>query len=81
MTRKQRIELRLSKVRSRLNEIAGLSELTPEIREKPPPWKRNMVTWKSAIGRPSEAKGKKNKPPSGCSLTVRPIRTGPRCGL
>ena len=34
MTRKQRIELRLSKVRSRLNEIAGLSELTPEIREE-----------------------------------------------
>ncbi len=34
MTTKQKIELRLSKVRSRLNEIAGLSELTPEIREE-----------------------------------------------
>ena len=35
MTRKQRIELRLSKVRSRLNEIAGLKpdEVTAEIRE------------------------------------------------
>ena len=34
MTTRQKIELRLSKVRSRLNEIAGLSELTPEIREE-----------------------------------------------
>ena len=36
MTTKQKIELRLSKVRSRLNEIAGLEgeEFTPEIREE-----------------------------------------------
>lgn len=34
MTTKQKIELRLSQVRSRLNEIAGLSELTTETREE-----------------------------------------------
>ena len=36
MTTKQKIELRLSKVRSRLNEIAGLKpeEVTPEVREE-----------------------------------------------
>ena len=34
MTTKQKIELRLSKVRTRLNEIAGMDELTPEVREE-----------------------------------------------
>ena len=35
MTTKQKIELRLSKVRTRLNEIAGLEEdFTPEVREE-----------------------------------------------
>ncbi len=34
MTPAQKIELELSKTRSRLNEIAGIQEITPEIREE-----------------------------------------------